>query len=110
MTHDSVSRWLSTAKLTPKLLWQQSQTLVNKQTGYLNDMSLTQETLKAHFDYRWTIEAYHREIKQCTGIERCSAVKERSQRNHILCSLLVFLRLEWGNAFKLPSPGMSKKL
>jgi putative transposase len=61
-----------------------------------NDMSLKdQETLKTHFDYRWTIESYHRGIKQCTGIERCSAVKERSQRNHILCSLLVFLRLEW---------------
>ncbi len=69
----------------------------NGDIAYLatNDMSLSEETLKTHFDYRWTIEAYHRGIKQCTGIERCSAVKERSQRNHILCSLLVFLRLEW---------------
>jgi hypothetical protein len=61
-----------------------------------NDLSLLDvETIKTHFDYRWTIEAFHRGIKQCTGIERCYAVKERSQRNHILCSLLVFLRLEW---------------
>jgi hypothetical protein len=68
----------------------------NGDIAYLatNDMSLSEETLKTHFDYRWTIEAYHRGIKQCTGIERCSAVKERSQRNHILCSLLVFIRLE----------------
>ena len=69
----------------------------NGDIAYLatNDMSLLEkETLKTHFDYRWTIEAYHRGIKQCTGIERCSAVKERSQRNHILCSLLVFVRLE----------------
>ena len=62
----------------------------NGDIAYLatNDMSLLEkETLKTQFDYRWTIEAYHRGIKQCTGIERCSAVKERSQRNHILCSL-----------------------
>lgn len=61
-----------------------------------NDMSLENpETLKTHFAYRWTIETFHRGIKQCTGIERCYAVKERSQRNHILCSFLVFLNLEW---------------
>lgn len=60
-----------------------------------NDLSLSVETVKTHFEHRWAIEAFHRGIKQCTGIERCSAVKERSQRNHILCSLLVFLRLEW---------------
>lgn len=61
-----------------------------------NDMSLDNpETLQTHFAYRWTIETFHRGIKQCTGIERCYAVKERSQRNHILCSFLVFLHLEW---------------
>lgn len=61
-----------------------------------NDMSLENpETLQTHFAYRWTIETFHRGIKQCTGIERCYAVKERSQRNHILCSFLVFLNLEW---------------
>ena len=61
-----------------------------------NDMSLLdRETLKTHFDNRWMIETFHRGLKQCTGIERCYAVKERSQRNHILCSFLVFLKLEW---------------
>jgi hypothetical protein len=38
-----------------------------------NDVSLEKETLKAHFDYLWTIEAYYPGIKQCTGIELCSA-------------------------------------
>ncbi len=61
-----------------------------------NDMSLVdRETLKTHFDNRWMIETFHRGLKQCTGIERCYAVKERPQRNHILCSFLVFLKLEW---------------
>ncbi len=35
---------------------------------------------------RWKIEEFHRELKQNTGIEKCQARKQRSQRNHInLC-------------------------
>lgn len=70
----------------------------NGDIAYLatNDVSLDNpETIKTHYAHRWTIETFHRGIKQCTGIERCYAVKERSQRNHILCAFLAFLRLEW---------------
>lgn len=70
----------------------------NGDIAYLatNDLSLTDsETIKTHYAHRWTIETFHRGIKQCTGIERCYAVKERSQRNHILCAFLAFIRLEW---------------
>ena len=59
-------------------------------------MSLTDyETLKNYNAHRWNIETFHRGIKQCCGIEKCYSVKERSQRNHILCSFLAFLKLEW---------------
>jgi len=35
---------------------------------------------------RWKIEEFHRELKQTTGIEKCQARKQRSQRDHInLC-------------------------
>ena len=70
----------------------------NGDIAYLatNDLSLDNpETIKTHYAHRWTIETFHRGLKQCTGIERCYAVKERSQRNHILCAFLAFLRLEW---------------
>lgn len=70
----------------------------NGDVAYLatNDLSLTdQEAIKTHYGHRWTIETFHRGIKQCCGIERCYAVKERSQRNHILCAFLAFLKLEW---------------
>lgn len=61
-----------------------------------NDLSLTDiETIKNHTAYRWNIETFHRGIKQCCGIEKCYCVKERSQRNHILCAFLAFLKLEW---------------
>ena len=42
---------------------------------------------------RWTIEQFHREIKQLTGIEKCQCRKSRIQRNHIACAVLVWIRL-----------------
>ena len=36
----------------------------------------------------------HREVKQTTGIEKCQCRKERAQRNHIGCALLVWVRLK----------------
>jgi SRSO17 transposase len=61
-----------------------------------NDLSLVNlETFKSHSEHRWNIETFHRGIKQCCGIERCYSTLERSQRNHILCAFLAFLKLEW---------------
>jgi len=61
-----------------------------------NDLSLVNpETLESHSAHRWKIENFHRGIKQCCGIERCYSTLERSQRNHILCAFLAFLKLEW---------------
>jgi putative transposase len=45
-------------------------------------------------DMAWTIETYHRGIKQFCGVERCQARKGRAQRNHIGLGLRAFLRLE----------------
>jgi hypothetical protein len=43
---------------------------------------------------RWKIEQFHREVKQTTGIESCQCRKQRIQRNHIACALLVWIRLK----------------
>ncbi|MBF2096646.1 MAG: hypothetical protein IGR80_18070 [Synechococcales cyanobacterium K44_A2020_017] len=43
---------------------------------------------------RWTIEAFHRELKQLTGVEACQCRKARIQRNPIACALLVWTRLK----------------
>lgn len=43
---------------------------------------------------RWKIEQFHREVKQTTGIELCQCRKQRIQRNHIACALLVWTRLK----------------
>lgn len=45
----------------------------------------------------WTIENYHRVIKELCGVEKCQARKAEIQRNHINCSLRAYLRLEVNN-------------
>ncbi len=42
---------------------------------------------------RWKIEQFHRETKQVTGLESCQCRSQRAQRNHIACSMLVWVRL-----------------
>ena len=49
---------------------------------------------------RWHIEEFHRELKQVTGIAKCQARKEQSQRNHILAAMLVWNHLK-NLAYKL---------
>jgi hypothetical protein len=36
---------------------------------------------------RWSIEVYHREVKQTCGIERCQSRTGRAQRNHIFLAI-----------------------
>jgi len=43
---------------------------------------------------RWLIEQFHRELKQLTGVEQCECRKQRIQRNHIACAMLVWVRLK----------------
>jgi hypothetical protein len=43
---------------------------------------------------RWKIEEFHRETKQVPGLEQCQCRKERIQRNHIGCAVLVWVRLK----------------
>jgi hypothetical protein len=45
-------------------------------------------------DQVWTIEMYHRGLKQFCGVERCQVRAARAQRNHIGCAIRAFLRLE----------------
>ena len=42
----------------------------------------------------WTIENYHRTIKEICCIENCPVRKRISQKNHINCSLRAYLRFE----------------
>lgn len=60
-----------------------------------DDLTMTAHDRRALADQVWTIETYHRDIKQYCGIERCQVRSARGQRNHITCALRAYLRLVW---------------
>lgn len=60
-----------------------------------NDLSMDELTRLTYAQRAWSIEEYHRGLKQCTEVERCPARLARSQRNHIGLALRAFVRLEW---------------
>jgi hypothetical protein len=45
-------------------------------------------------EFAWTIEEYHRGLKQCCGVEQAQVRSSRAQRNHIGLAIRAFLRLE----------------
>ena len=59
-----------------------------------NKLDITLMDIKTVAAQRWKIEEYHRGLKQTTGIEKCQARTQRSQRNHIFCSIISFVALE----------------
>ena len=42
----------------------------------------------------FSIENYHRGLKQCCGVERCFARRRAAQTNHIFLAVRAFVRLE----------------
>jgi hypothetical protein len=70
---------------------------VNKQTEFIATNELTQnssDVAKENREIRWKVEEFHRELKQVTGVENCQCRKNRLQRNHIGCAMLVWTKLK----------------
>jgi putative transposase len=59
-----------------------------------DDLEMTDLTRRQYAEFSWTIENYHRGLKQCTEVERCQVRSARGQRGHIGLALRAFLRLE----------------
>lgn len=57
-------------------------------------LTMTPGARKVWQDKVWTIEVYHRGLKQLSGVERCQARSARAQRNHIGWAIRAFLRLD----------------
>ena len=71
--------------------------LSTERTDYIATNDMAQQDTEATEEksgIRWTVEQFHREDKQTTGIESCQCRKERSQRNHIGMAMLVWTRLK----------------
>jgi hypothetical protein len=59
------------------------------------DPAMTELERQELDELSWSIEEYHRGLKQCCGVERCQARYGRAQRNHIGLAIRAFVRLEW---------------
>lgn len=72
-------------------------TATDGRTDYIATNDLNQDSSGVVQDVckvRWKVEEFHREIKQETGIEQCECRKDRLQRNHIGCAMLVWVRIK----------------
>ena len=59
-----------------------------------NDLGMTALDRYGRAQESWSVETYHRGLKQHTEVERCQARQERSQRSHIGLAIRAFVRLE----------------
>ena len=59
-----------------------------------NNLSMDELFRLKYAELSWSIEEYHRGIKQLVGVERCLARTAIAQRNHIGLALRAFLRIE----------------
>jgi len=64
-------------------------------TDYIgtNMESPTRDKVERFVKMRWSIEVYHRELKQTCGLECCQSRIGRAQRNHIGLSVLSWIRM-----------------
>lgn len=60
-----------------------------------NDLGMDPMVRQMFAEWSWSIEEYHRGLKQSTGVECCQVRSARGQRNHVQCALRAFVRLEY---------------
>ena len=59
-----------------------------------NELDMTVQQLEQLQKQAWSIESYHRGIKQCCGIEKAQVRSANAQVRHISFSIRAFVRLE----------------
>lgn len=66
----------------------------DRRTDYIgtNIQNPTRDQINALVKKRWEIEVFHRELKQTCGLEQCQASTSRAQRNHIVLSVLTWIK------------------
>lgn len=59
-----------------------------------NDLQMGSLQRQQWAEFEWSIEEYHRGLKQCCGVEKAQVRSSRAQRNHVGLAIRAFLRLE----------------
>jgi len=82
----------------PVILVKQVFTNKDHSTGELylvsSDIELNYQQLTELYQKRWKIEPYHKSLKQNAALEKSPTKTQRTQSNHIFCSILAFVKLE----------------
>lgn len=82
----------------PLLLAKQVFTNKDGSTGVLylvtSDTTLTYDGITSLYQKRWTIEPFHKSLKQNAALERSPVHTVTTQTNHIFASLCAFIKLE----------------
>ena len=92
-----VQVWLKDLEF-PVLLTKQLFTNKDESTGerflVSNDLSLTDEQLTTIYKKRWSVEEYHKSLKQNVSIGKSPTRTEKTQTNHLYASMLGYIKLE----------------
>jgi transposase len=59
-----------------------------------SDMTLSSDQTQKLYQRRWSIEEYHKSLKQNVSLERSPTRTPTTQRNHLFSSLCAYLKLE----------------
>ena len=82
----------------PVLLAKQVFTNQDGSSGVLylvsTDTALSYTAITTLYQRRWTVETFHKSLKQNASLERSPTKVERTQRNHIFAAMLAFVKLE----------------
>jgi hypothetical protein len=82
----------------PLLLTKEVFTNADASTGvrYLvtDDLTLTDDQITRLYQKRWSVEVYHKSLKQNASLAKSPTRTETTQRNHLFASLCAYLKLE----------------
>ena len=82
----------------PVLLAKQVFTNQDGSSGVLylvsTDTALSYTAITTLYHRRWTVETFHKSLKQNASLEKSPTKVERTQRNHIFAAMLAFVKLE----------------
>ena len=92
-----VQVWLKDLEF-PVLLTKQLFTNKDNSTGYRflvsNKSSLTDDRFTTIYKKRWSVEEYHKSLKQNVSIGKSPTRTEKTQTNHLYASMLGYIKLE----------------
>ena len=59
-----------------------------------NNLKISSDDFEMFYKKRWSIEEYHKSIKQNAGAEKSPTRTQRTQQNHLFASIIAYVKLE----------------